>query len=128
MTLTPLPELALAFAPPPSPDRIVVHNGGRLGFGLKDSAVSAGGVVSNDERDVRRWRLGQLGQIAETALWMLVVNALAHERVGGGDVPAPSPAEKRKVHEELLELFETRLDEHAALWESLVRKTKPHYL
>lgn len=91
----------------------------------KDSAVGAGGVVSNDERNLRRWRLGQLGYIAETALWMLVVNALAHEgiggRGGGGGMAAPSPVERRRLHDELLELFDTRLDERAALWESLVR-------
>lgn len=85
---------------------------------LQDSTVDAGGVVSNDERNVRRWRLGQLGYIAETSLWMLVVNALAHE--GGGGTPVPPAEERRKLHDELTELFETRLDEHAALWESLV--------
>lgn len=76
-------------------------------------------MVSNDERNLRRWRLGQLGYIAETSLWMLVMNALAHEE--GGAEPPP-PLERRRLHDELLDLFETRLDEHASLWESLVSR------
>lgn len=79
-------------------------------------------MVSNDERNVRRWRLGQLGFIAETALWTLVVNTLAHESGVGGDASAPSPVERRKLHDEMLELFEMRLDGHTPVWDSLVRK------
>lgn len=91
----------------------------------KDSAVGAGDIVSNDERDVRRWRLGQLGFVTEAALWMLVVNTVAHEEggvYGGGDAAVPSPAERRLLYDELLELFDTRLDEHAPLWENLVSR------
>lgn len=79
--------------------------------------------MSNDERNVRRWRLGQLGFVAEASLWMLVVNAVAHEERARADpaAPAPSAVERRLLHEELLELFDTRLDEHASLWENLVR-------
>ncbi|CAM9408559.1 unnamed protein product [Ectocarpus sp. 12 AP-2014] len=89
----------------------------------EDSAVGAGDIVSNDERNVRRWRLGQLGFITETALWMLVVNAVAHEgRAGfGGEAAGLAQAERRSLHDELLELFDTRLDEHASLWENLSR-------
>lgn len=89
---------------------------------MKDSAVGAGDIVSNDERNVRRWRLGQLGFITEAALWMLVVNAVACEERARADpaAPAPSPVERRLLHEELVELFDTRLDEHASLWENLV--------
>lgn len=63
-----------------------------------------------------------MGFITEASLWMLVVNAVAHEGGGGGtgDVAAPSPVERGLLHDELLELFDTRLDEHASLWENLV--------
>lgn len=87
----------------------------------QDSAVDVGGVVSNDERNARRWRLGQLGYIAEVSLWMLVVNALAYEYGEGGNVPVPSLEDRRKLHDEVVEIFETRLEQHAPLWESLVR-------
>ncbi|CAM9110574.1 unnamed protein product [Scytosiphon promiscuus] len=91
----------------------------------EDSAVGAGDIVSNDERDMRRWRLGQMGFITEASLWMLVVNAVAHEGGGGGAVEGeagmPSPVERGLLHDELLELFDTRLDEHASLWENLSR-------
>lgn len=81
--------------------------------------------MSNDERNVRRWRLGQLGFITEAALWMLVVNALACERSGGegGAAAPPPPVERRLLHDELLELFDTRLDENASLWENLVSQS-----
>lgn len=56
---------------------------------------------------------------------MLVVNTVAHEgRGGGGGGEAAgglTQAERRSLHDELLELFDTRLDEHASLWENLVR-------
>lgn len=84
--------------------------------------MGAGGVVSNDERNIRRWRLGQLGYIAETALWMLVTNTLAHEE-GGSGAPPPPENDRRALHAELLELFEGRLDERAVLWDSLVRRS-----
>lgn len=66
-----------------------------------------------------------MGFITEASLWMLVVNAVAHEAGGGGGtveggVSAPSPVERGLLHDELLELFDTRLDEHASLWETLV--------
>lgn len=77
--------------------------------------------MSNDERNARRWRLGQLGYIAEVSLWMLVVNALAYECGGGENAPASFLEERRQLHDEIVELFETRLEQHAPLWESLVR-------
>lgn len=48
---------------------------------------------------------------------MLVVNAVAHEE-GGHAVPEN---ERKRIHSELLDLFEVRLDERSALWDSLVR-------
>lgn len=86
----------------------------------QDSPLGAGGVVSNDERNIRRWRLGQLGYIAEIALWMLVVNSVAHEEGGGGGGFGPPETERKKLHGELLDLFEGRLDERSALWDALV--------
>lgn len=86
----------------------------------QDSIVGAGGVVSNDERNRRRWRLGQLGHVAEASLWMLVMNAVAHEEGGDGTTQFPPVAERRRVHEEIQEVFEVRLDQHARIWEALV--------
>lgn len=84
----------------------------------QDSPLGAGGVVSNDERNIRRWRLGQLGYIAEVALWMLVVNSVAHEE--GSEGFGPPASERKKLHGELLDLFDGRLDERSALWDALV--------
>lgn len=61
---------------------------------------------------------------------MLVVNAVAHEGRGGfgGEAAGLAQAERRSLHDELLELFDTRLDEHASLWENLVRVVGTSYL
>lgn len=87
----------------------------------QDPAIELGGVVSNDEVNARRWRLSQLGYVAESSLWMLVVNALAHEGWAGEGSPAPSPVERQRLHDEIFDLFETRLEPFAPIWVILVR-------
>lgn len=76
-------------------------------------------MVSNDERNLRRWRLGQLGFIVETALWMLVVNALAHDK-GPGHAHCPPLAQRKWLYDELLDLFDIRLGENATIWQNVV--------
>lgn len=92
-------------------------------LGPLQGAQSGPCVITNDQRNVRRWRLGQLGYIVETALWMLVVNTRVHEEGGGGGMQPPQ-AQRRWLNDELLDLFEVRLDVNAPLWNILVSRSR----